>query len=421
MGRRRIAVVGGGISGLTAAHILQGANEVTLYESDCRLGGHAQTHQFTDSEGKPFSVDSGFITFSPRSYPYLTRLFEELRVPSIPTYFSFGIGCNGCGLEYLVSTNMRALYPRVKLKDGSKYLALLMQIPAFNRIARRLARSDAEEPFDSLEDVLKRCRFTPYFIQHYVVPLVSSLWSCSPELVATYPAHYVAKYLHRHGLLSVHSSNGWRTVSGGSREYVTRLARTLTDVRLSMPVEGVRRSAAEIEVMTAAGSAERYDAVVMATPANISLRLLVDPTAAERRVLGAFSYSRNEVTIHTDSSILNSRRQARGSWNYRLAACAADPGGAQSTYYMNLLQNLGTAEDCFVTLNGRSLLRDETVLAEVTYDHPIDNASSVTARLSLSSLNTAHTVFAGSYHGWSSHEDGCFSGVQAAMSLGARW
>lgn len=418
---QRIAVVGGGIAGLTAAYILSSAKDVTLYEANDRLGGHAHTHRVRTPEGSDIFLDSGFITFSRRSYPYLCRLFDELGVESDETRFSFAIHCDGCGLEYLLAHRMPGLRPRVRAGDRAKYASLLSQIPVFNRKARLLARSDLAEHSLSFGDFLLDGRFTKYFTQHYVVPLIASLWSCPPEIASEYPARFVARYLNQHGLLSIYKSNHWRTVRGGSHEYVKRVAQTLTDVRLSTPVQAVRRTSSGVTVYHSNGQVDAHDAVVMATHANDSLRLLADADALERSVLGVFGYSRNVVTIHTDGSVLSDRSNARATWNFHMSSCAPQLGMARITYHMNKLQGFDAVDSYLVTLNDAARVRKGHVLAEVTYEHPIDNVVSVHAREHLPKLNSVTTAFAGAYLGWSSHEDGCRSGVDAAASLGVQW
>jgi uncharacterized protein len=420
-GDRRIAVVGAGISGLTAAYILQRSTSVTVYEASHRLGGDAHTHHVGTPEGGEVAIDSGFIVFSHKSYPNLSRLFGELKVDADPTQMSFAICCDGCGLEYVVAGGVRGLRPQIGPKDRAKYGAMLAQVPAFNRRARELARHGLEKDSPSLGEFLAAGKFTEYFVQHYAVPLVSALWSCAPDVVLAYPAPYVVRYLAHHGLLSICKSNEWHTVRGASHSYVDRIARTLADVRLSTPIHGVRRTSDGVELSDAEGQVEKYDAVVMATHADESLRLLSDATETECRVLGAFTYSHNTVTVHTDASILSARPVGRGAWNYRLVACSPPSGLAQITYHMNKLHGFAASDEYLVTLNDASLVNQDRVIAEVSYEHPIDNRWSVAARRLLPTLSTASTAFAGAYHGWGSHEDGCRSGVDAASWLGARW
>jgi predicted NAD/FAD-binding protein len=419
--RPRIAVVGAGISGLTAAYILEGSTSVTLYEASDRLGGHADTHRVVTPDGHNVAFDSGFITFSRKSYPLLSRLFDELGVESDQTRFSFAVRCDGCGLEYVLGGGIHGWLPRVRPADRKNYLSMLAQIPVFDRRAKKLVQQGFAGDSPSLDEFLSRGRFTEYFVQHYAVPLVSSLWSCAPELASEYPASFVARYLEQHGLLSKYKSNNWRTVRGGSHTYVDRIAQILTDVRVATPVQSVSRTSGSVAVAHSDSQVDEFDAVVMATHADESLRLLLDATQMEREVLGAFTYSRNRITVHTDGSVLSQRPNGRGTWNYRLSSCSAPSGVAQITYHMNKLHGFDATDEYLVTLNDASLVRQCRVIAQIIYEHPIDSMGSVAARHQLPKLTRDRTAFAGSYHGWSSHEDGCRSGVEAASSLGFRW
>ncbi|MEU4241310.1 FAD-dependent oxidoreductase [Actinoplanes sp. NPDC026619] len=406
---RSVAVVGAGVSGLTAAYLLQRTWDVTLYEADTRLGGHAHTHDLPDG-GSTVSIDSGFIVHNDRTYPLLRRLFAELGVPTRATEMSMSVRCDGCGLEYAGAKGPGGLFVQ---RPTPSYLATLAQVPVFHRRARALLAT-AENP--TLGAFLMRGRYTGHFVRHFVVPLVSAVWSCGPEVVADYPARYLFTFLAHHGMLSVTGSPTWRTVEGGSRTYVDRLAKHLRSVRAGDPVTAVSRT--PDGVLIEAGERTRFDAVVVATHADQGLRLLSDPTEAERRTLGAFGYSRNVTVLHTDDAVLPRRERARASWNYRLPGCTPDAGPPMVTYDMNRLQGLTAQRHYLVTLNAGS---SPDALARMTYEHPIYTPASVAAQAGLPALNDGRTAFAGAYHGWGFHEDGCRSGVAAARSLGVEW
>ncbi len=411
---RSVAVIGAGVSGLTAAYVLRHERRVTLYEADVRLGGHAHTHDVADAAG-PLAVDSGFIVHNRRTYPSLLRLFAELNVPTQATEMSMSVTCRGCGLEYAGAKGPRGLFAR---PPGPRYLATLAQVPLFHRRARALLLTEDEA---TLGEFLRRGRYTAHFVRHFVVPLVSAVWSCDTEVVTDYPARYLFAFLANHGMLSVTGSPTWRTVTGGSRTYVDLLAKELTSVRAATPVRSVSRTAAGVEVRDEAGELHTYDEVVLATHADRALELLGDPTPAERRTLGAFRYSRNETLLHTDTSVLPRAQAARASWNYLLPGCHPDSGAARVTYDMNRLQRLDARGHYLVTLNADGRVRDDAVLARMTYAHPIYTPESVAAQRDLAALNDGRTAFAGAYHGWGFHEDGCRSGVAAAQSLGVTW
>jgi predicted NAD/FAD-binding protein len=273
----------------------------------------------------------------------------------------------------------------------------------------------------TLGEFLAAGGYSRYFVTHFAMPFVAAVWSCSPATALSYPAAYLFTFLDQHGLLSVTGSPPWRTVTGGSRSYVERVAKQLATVRTSAPVHAVRRFAGGAEVRYGADQAASFEAVVIATHPDQALGLLADPTPAEREVLGVFRYSRNATVLHTDRDLLPASRAVRASWNYALPSCAAAADQVRVSYYMNRLQRLAVSQDYIVTLNGAGQVRDDHVIARMEYEHPIYDRASVAAQRRLPELNDGVTAYAGAYHGWGFHEDGCRSGAAAAQSLGARW
>jgi predicted NAD/FAD-binding protein len=427
MSNRRIAVIGSGVSGLTAAYVLARAADVTLFEAAGRLGGHADTHQVTAADGTELAVDTGFIVHNRRTYPLLTRLFDELGVGTQESEMSMSVRCLGCGLEYAGQRGLGGLAAGLRRGRG-RYLHMLTEIRRFHRSARRLLR-DGDGSADghgstelTLGDFLAGGGYSPYFVTHFAMPFVAAVWSCSPGTTLAYPARYLFAFLDQHGLLSVTGSPPWRTVTGGSRSYVDLVAKQLTRVRTGTPVSAVRRLPGGAEVSHGASqTAEPFEAVLIATHPDQALALLADPTPAEQDILGAFRYSRNATVLHTDSRVLPFSERVRASWNYVLASCSAEASGVQVSYYMNRLQRLDTSQDYIVTLNGDDVGRGGQVLARMDYAHPIYDTASVAAQCRLPGLNDGVTAYAGAYHGWGFHEDGCRSGVAAARSLGVSW
>jgi uncharacterized protein len=412
---RRIAVVGGGISGLTAGYVLSRTNHVTLFEADDRLGGHADTHLVLPLIGPPAGVDTGFIVYNERTYPLLTRLFDELGVSTQPAPMSMSVRCDGCGLEYAGKRGLAGLAAGLPRGRG-RYLRMLAEIPRFHRAARRLVDKD-----QTLENFLITNGVSPYTATHFVLPLVAAVWSCPTGTALRYPARYLFAFLANHGMLSVSGSPPWRTVTGGSRRYVDLAAKRLDEIRLGTPVRTVSRHTDHVWLRDAAGQPHRFDAVVIATHPDQALRLLDPPTPAERAVLGAFTYTRNPAILHTDSAMLPSRRRVRASWNYRLSGCRPDHAAVRISYHMNRLQDLRTSEDYIVTLGGEDAVDPRRVLDRMDYAHPVYTAASVAAQRRLPGLNTDLTAFAGAYHGWGFHEDGARSGAAAATALGGAW
>jgi len=404
---RRIAVVGGGVSGITAGYVLSRTDRVTLFEADDRLGGHADTH--------PTGVDTGFIVYNERTYPLLTRLFAELGVATQPSAMSMSVRCAGCGLQYAGKRGLPGLAAGLPRGRG-RYVRMLAEVPRFHRAARRaLGDHDGQV----LADFLRTGGFSRYFTAHFALPLVAAVWSCPTGTALRYPARYLFAFLANHGMLSVSGSPPWRTVTGGSRRYVERAAKRLDEVRLSTPVRAVRRHPDHAEVHDADGQAHRFDAVVIATHPDQALRLLDPPTDAERDVLGAFTYTRNSALLHTDATVLPRRPAVRASWNYELGGCEPDRAAPRISYHMNRLQNLAGREDYIVTLGGP--VEESLVIDRMEYAHPAYTPASVAAQRRLPGLNTHVTAFAGAYHGWGFHEDGCRSGAAAARSLGGTW
>jgi predicted NAD/FAD-binding protein len=421
---RNIAVIGGGISGLTAGYVLSQSGDVTLFEADDRLGGHADTHLVVPACGPSIPVDTGFIVYNERTYPNLTRLFAELGVLTQPSEMSMSVRCAGCGLQYAGQRGLPGLAAGLSRGRGP-YLRMLTEVPRFHRAARRYlaAGRSTEQTFG---DFLADGGYSDYFISHFALPVVAAVWSCPPGTALSYPAGYLFAFLANHGMLALTGSPAWRTVTGGSRTYVERVAKRLHSVRLSAPVHAVRRHAGGAEVVDASGEALAFDAVLIATHPGQALRLLAEPTAAEREVLGAFRYTPNPTLLHTDARLLPTKPAARASWNYELSHCGpgqpAGPAAApRGSDHMNRLQGLPAGEDYVVTLGADGVVDPARVIDTMDYEHPAYTPASVAAQRRLPELNTGVTAFAGAYHGWGFHEDGCRSGVEAAQALGGAW
>jgi predicted NAD/FAD-binding protein len=419
---RNVAVVGSGISGLTAAHVLTRAgHRVTLFETDTRLGGHTHSHDVDDGSGPTLSIDTGFIVYNERTYPLLTRLFAELGVDTRPCSMGMSVSCDGCGLEYAGRRGIRGLFPHRSNVRGA-YLRMLVEIRRFHRAAQQFLTVPHTEATDlSLGEFALAHRLTDYFRAHFLVPMVSAVWSCAPDTAMEYPARYLFRFLDNHGMLAIRGAAPWRTVVGGSRTYVDRIAKDVHDVRLATPVSSVRTTERQGHVRTADGDEATFDAVVIATHADQALSILAAPTSLQRRVLGAFGYSRNVTVLHTDARRLPASRRAWASWNYRLPSCSADFAGAQVSYYMNSLQGLDATHDYVVTLNDTETIDTDQVIATMVYEHPVYTREAVAAQSGLADLGNGVIAFAGAHHGWGFHEDGCRAGVDAARSLGADW
>ena len=414
--QRSVAVIGSGVSGLVAAYLLSARDRVTLFESDTRLGGHAHTHYLDRGDGYTVGVDSAFLVHNDRTYPTLCRLFDELGIATQETDMSMSVRDDAIGLEYAGARGLRGLFPSWSTLARPRYLLLLAEVKRFHVLATRLLQADATD--ETLGEFVHRNGFSPYFVAHFMTPLVAAVWSCPPGDAMRYPARYLFVFLEHHGMLSVFGSPSWRTVVGGSANYVEAIVDRVDEVRAGTAVSAVRRVPDGVQV-TAAGSAPRhFDAVVIATHPDQALLMLAEPTTAERSVLGAMPYSVNHAQLHTDESVLPRRHRARASWNY---LATPNDDAVLVTYDITRLMRLGGPRRFLVTLGGRDHVDPASVLTEMTYSHPMYTPESVAAQRLLPTLNDDRVVFAGAYHGWGFHEDGAASGLRAAQRLGADW
>ena len=408
------------MAGLTAAYLLSRTHDVTLFEAQARLGGHAHTHDVPDGDGTTHAVDSGFIVHNDVTYPWLRRLFGELGVQVRPTEMSMSVRCDGCGLQYAGGRGPAGVLARPGRILDPRFVRMLLQIKRFHRRATAfLARGD--DNVTTFGDFLRGEGFDSYFIAHYAVPVVSCVWSAGRETSLRYPAHYLFRFLDNHGMLRLTGSPQWYTVVGGSRAYVDRLARMLPDVRASHAVTDVTRHPQGVELRDVTGQVTHVDRVVIATHADQALNLLTDPSDAENTTLKDFTYSRNVTSLHTDSSVLPDAARARAAWNYRMASCDDHDRPATVTYWMNRLQGHRADRDFLVTLNDQERLDPTSIVATMEYEHPVYTPEVVRAQSRLADLATHRTVYAGAYHGWGFHEDGCRSGVEAARHFGVTW
>ncbi|GAA0959360.1 FAD-dependent oxidoreductase [Kribbella koreensis] len=415
--RPTAAVLGSGVSGLTAAHLLSRTHDVTVFEAGDRPGGHAHTHDVVDSAGNLLQVDTGFIVHNERTYPNLLRLFAELGIRTQPTEMSMSVHCDGCGLEYAGGRGARALFSQARRAADPRFLRMLTEVPRFHREAKAVIQ--AGDDGLTWGEFLHTHRFSPYFRKHFAVPLVSCVWSSGSADAERYPAHYLFRFLDHHGMLAVSGSPKWRTVTGGSRTYVDAVVSRLQAVRTSTPVRAVLRHDDAVEVVT--DRSEEFDHVVVATHADTALDLLGDATPEEKALLGAFDYSVNPTWLHTDTAVLPHATNARSSWNYRMRSCETAEPQVLVSYWMNRLQDLRSPDEHLVTLNPQGWVDPTKVIAQMTYAHPIFTPESVAAAPALRAAGGPRLAFAGAHLGWGFHEDGCRSGVEAAERLGATW
>ena len=428
---RRVAVVGSGVAGLTAAWVASRTAHVTLYEADDRLGGHADTHVVPTADGE-LAIDTGFIVHNRRTYPTLLRLFAELGVETQPSEMSLSVSDAATGVEYAGALGPRGLFATRSSLASPAHWRMLAEIPRFHRRARALLRSaswpaaagtttDHDVPAEeqTLRDFLDAGGFSAHFVRHFMEPLVAAVWSCDPATSLDYPARYLFTFLEHHGMLGVLGSPEWRTVTGGSSTYVAKVAAGLHDVRLETKVTSLRELADRVEVTDGSGTTTTFDAIVIATHPAHALGMLERPTGLQREVLPALPYSRNTALLHTDTSLLPSATNARASWNFRRPTTVN--GAVTVTYDLTRLQRLPTDTHYLVTLGGEDLVDPATVIDRMEYEHPLYTPASVAASRRLPEINTDRIAFAGAYHGWGFHEDGARSGLVAATHLDLPW
>jgi predicted NAD/FAD-binding protein len=408
----RVAIVGSGISGLVCAHLLHRRHDVTLFEAGDRPGGHTHTVEVRLS-GRVHAVDTGFIVFNDRTYPNFSRLLRQLGVPVRPTTMSFGVRSDRTGLEYS-GTGLGGLFAQRRNALRPRFLAMVRDILRFNREAlRALGTPLADRP---LRDLLGERGYSRGFVEDYLVPMGSAIWSMPPARLLDFPAGFFVRFFSNHGLLSLADRPRWSVIEGGSRTYVERLLAPLGDrVRLRTPVRNVRRTERDVEL----DPGGRFDHVVLACHSDQALALLADPTPAEREILGALPYQPNEVVLHTDASLLPRRRAAWAAWNYRIRA---DEGPAVVTYRMNEIQGLDAAEEICVTLNRTEEIAPSRVLGRFRYDHPAFTAEGVAAQRRHGEISGARgTHYCGAYWGYGFHEDGVNSALRVCEALGVSW
>jgi predicted NAD/FAD-binding protein len=411
----RIAIVGSGISGLSAAWLLSRQHDVVLFEANDYLGGHTDTHR-VEVDGRTLDVDTGFIVHNPGNYPLLTRLFDELGVATQPTTMRFSVQDARTGLEYN-ATSLDGLFCQRRNLASPRFWGMLRDLARFYREAPALL--DDDHPGPSLGEYLDANGYGAAFRDQHLVPMASALWSSPEQSVLAFPAKYLVQFMANHHMLQLTGRPEWRVVRGGSRRYVEAMVSHWdVQVRLSSPVRGIARDAHGVSVRCDAGS-ERFDQVVLACHSDQALHLLDDASDAERDILGAIRYQANDTVLHTDARLLPRNRKAWAAWNAHLPA---DPAQACTvSYCMNLLQGLPGDTPLVVTLN-RTHDIDPARILRRQYAHPVHTHAAVAAQARRHEIQgVQRTWFAGAYWGWGFHEDGMRSGVEVAQGMGVAW
>ncbi len=411
----RIAVAGAGVSGLVAAWLLSKEHEVTVFEAQDRIGGHTNTVDVDASDGR-HAVDTGFIVFNDRTYPNFLKLLARLGVASQESDMSFSVQCARTGLEYN-GTSLGTLFAQRRNVVRPSFLRMIRDILRFNREAPRLLAGGGDDAL-TLGAYLDEGRYSREFVERYIVPMGAAIWSSDPASMGAFPARHFVRFFANHGMLTVDDRPVWRVVRGGSRRYVEAITASLgRRIRTSAPVAKIKREADSVEVTVAGSGTEKFDHVIVAAHGDQALAMLSDPSPAEREVLGAMRYRRNDAVLHTDEAMLPSRPRARASWNYHLPR---DPGGAATvTYDMNRLQRLGAANRYCVTLNRTPEIDAARVIRRIGYEHPVFTTASVAAQGRRDEVNgVRRTWFCGAYWGFGFHEDGVVSALAVTRRFG---
>lgn len=411
----KIAVIGAGVSGMGAAHMLSKAHSVTLFETEKRLGGHARTVIAGKNGDQP--VDTGFIVFNYANYPRLTALFKELDVLVAKSNMSFGVSADDGRIEYALN-DLAALFAQKRNIVNPLFLGMLVDIMRFNSKAVDMAA----DPEITLGELMRRLRLGEWFQKYYLLPFSGAIWSTPLEQMLSFPAQALTRFFQNHNLLSIYGQHQWYTVEGGSIQYVTRLESALRaqgcDIRLGTDVIGVRRHDNGVDVRVKGGEWEHFDRVVFACHSDQALAMLSDPSPEESATLGAIKYQPNRAVLHADPSIMPKRKSCWASWTYTTTKQnRADPVGI--SYWMNTLQSIPHDDLMLSSLNPTVAIRDELIFEENTFMHPVFDRAALHAQTRIKALQgTRNTWFCGAYLRNGFHEDGYSSGVDVAQDMG---
>ena len=410
-----IAIIGGGISGLAAAHYLAPQHHVTLFESEASVGGHTATVD-VHLDGRDYAIDTGFIVFNDWTYPNFIELLDELKVVSKSTEMSFSVRCDDSGLEY-GGNNLNSLFAQRRNLLRPSFHRMLYDILRFNREAVEDLESGRIAPQATLGEYLERRGYGEAFVFRYLVPMGSAIWSASTRSMLDFPLLFFTRFFRNHGLLSVNDRPQWRVIEGGSRAYLEPLCRRFAgSIRCNSRIASLRRHAGHVELVLADGGTEHYDQVVLACHSDQALALLADADPAEREALTAIPYQANEVVLHTDERLLPRSRLAWSSWNYWSRQRYQER--AVLTYNMNILQGIESDTTFCVTLNASEEIAPQRILGRFSYSHPVFSLQSVQAVERIAGFNGRNrTWFAGAWLGNGFHEDGVVSAREVARSI----
>lgn len=416
--KENVAIIGTGIAGLGCAWNLRDHARLTLFEQDSRPGGHTNT-VLIDEDGTPLPMDAGFLVFNKVTYPNLCRLFEGLGVRSKPAEMSFSVRHLATGLEYN-GMSVNKVFAQRRNLFNPRFHALLLSIRRFFKLAQAFIDAPDVE-HDTMGEFVARHKLGRDFLDLYLVPMSSAVWSTEPRRVLEFPAATFIRFFQNHGFLGVSTHHKWLTVDGGAKTYVDKILAATQAPRLRSRVVRVAEKAGRVEVATENGDAHHFDRVVLASHADQSLGMLASPTERQRRLLSAFQYQKNHALLHTDAKVMPACQRAWASWNYRVEP-TAEPSCATTHYWLNALQGVSQKRDYFVSLNSAEFVDPSQVLYETTYEHPVYTLDSIRAQDELPALNASseRTFFCGSYFKYGFHEDAYASAVAVSALLRER-
>lgn len=419
---KNIAIIGTGISGLTSAYLLSRKHNVTVFEKNDHIGGHTATKDITVDE-KTYAIDTGFIVCNNKTYPNFLKLLKQLNVELQPTQMSFSVFNKQTNLEYNGHT-LNTLFAQRRNIFSLKFWRLIKEITRFNKTCKKLYDQNVINKEESLDDFLKQHRFSDYFMQNYILPMGAAIWSTSLIEMKAFPLHFFIRFFYNHGLLNITDRPQWYVIPGGSREYIKPLIKLFEkNIHLNALIERVVRHENKVEVIFLDGKSQLFDDIIFACHSDQALALLDAPSSAETEVLGNIPYCKNEVVLHTDISLLPTKKLAWASWNYLLDDTSKNEQLTRSscvTYNMNILQGLKSNDHTFcVTLNQTPKIDPRKILAKFTYHHPVFNQTSLNAQLRREEIcGKNNTHFVGAYWRNGFHEDGVFSAITVAERFG---
>ncbi len=405
----KIAIIGTGIAGNVAAYHLCKEHDITVFEAHDYVGGHTHTHDIALHD-QHYKIDTGFIVFNYKTYPNFTQLLAELGVEVQPSNMSFSVKCETTGLEYN-GTTLNSLFAQRRNLLRPSFYRMIRDILRFNHEATDLLSSESDDI--SLGDFLRDGAYSKQFIEHYLIPMGAAIWSADPAQMSSFPARFFVRFFHNHGMLSVNDRPLWYVIKDGSNAYVNKLIAPFTDrIRTNAPVEWITRHSGHVTIKAKGLKPENFDAVFIASHSDQALRMLTDPSKAEKAILGAIPYQANEAVLHTDHHVLPKRRLAWAAWNYHILP--TQQGRVPLTYNMNILQSITAPVEFCVTLNNTRAIDASRIIKSIQYEHPVFTPEGVKAQARQGEINGVNrTYYCGAYWRFGFHEDGVVSALNA--------